>query len=162
MGAPPRLTAEQRERIYALKEKGKSGAETARLCALGFEDLPPFKVTGQRCNDVWRKMARERDTLYGFNFKRGPMDEGIRRLARIGIIIADREMERQDRNQKRGQLNGNQLSALAGALKRLHMLARDIEAEPPDSSQNGAEGVSGATEDDWMAGMLSDEEPAEP
>jgi len=163
MASPPKLSPEQRERIYTLKSKGLSGRATAELCEGGFEDLPPFKVTGQWCNDLWHKMAKERDELYGRKLNRLPADEAISVLARRLVVIADRETDRLERSQRKGRMNGNQLTALAAAIRRLYGLLKDVDrADAGEEPENGQGSAQGQADDEWIAGMLSDEAPKPP
>jgi hypothetical protein len=118
----PRLSPSQRFAIYQLKADGKSGREVSELCARGYKELAPFKVSESRANEVAREVADERGELYNSDLAKLPAHEVTEKLSKRLLSIADRETERLDKAQRGGKLNAAQLGQLAGAVSRLHDL----------------------------------------
>ncbi len=143
----PNLTPIQREAIYALKRKGKSGEEIRRVCARGTEvdgqAVPPFSVSGQHANTVARRLGAERGELYTSAIGNLEDGEALDALTARLIATAEREIQRQEQLQKRGRLDAAQVGKLATALAKLYGLAerKGETVRPPGGEVKAPEAV---------------------
>lgn len=130
----PSLTPSQRETIYALRKKGKSGEAIRRLCAQGVDDQPPFSVSAQHALTVSRRIGAERGELYASAIGNMEDAEALDALTARLIATAEREIQRQEQLQKRGRVDAAQVGKLAAALEKLYRLAeRKAETVRPPS-----------------------------
>lgn len=138
--SPDRLTPAQKDAIYDLKHKGKSGAEVKRIVSMGYEDVDPFRVSVAHANETYRLMAEQRGELYTTQITGLSTDAAIDKLQARLLRLAEREIAKQETKHARGKTDAAQLGKLAGALERIHKLseARAVPARPGADKQDGA------------------------
>lgn len=155
-----KLSAAQREAIYDLKKKGKTGRVIRDALKAGYsptgdevDRLDPVNLSISECNRIAKRLMDERDELFSSRVRDKPPHEGLTILAKRLIIIAERETVRLEAAVKRGQLDSNKLARLATAMVRLYGLLERAEgqADPDEPTDNG-----GDTETDAQRSAFAD------
>lgn len=147
--SPDRLTPAQKDAIYDLKHKGKSGREVVALVGAGHAGLDPFTVSVAHANETYRLMAEQRGELYATQIGGLPTDGALDKLQARLLRLAEREIARQETRQRGGKLDAAQVGRLAGALERIHKLseARAVPAPPTKGERDKQSDADGADAD---------------
>lgn len=158
-----RLSAEQKEAIYELRKAGCTGPQIQKKCAQGYkprgsdEALPPFSVTPAYALDISRRMMAEREELYAPRNIDGLTKESLQNMAGRLVLIAEREIARQDRLQKQGKLKAAAVAGLVDAIARLQRLYEKLGEPPTEGGEASSEDDAGEQKPpDWVGDWLAD------
>jgi hypothetical protein len=125
-----RYTEAQREAIYKLKRRGKTGSQIARACAQGTHGLEGFEVGRDIANRIARQERAQREPS---PLAQGDLPEAMRIVVQRAITIAEAWFEKQ--RYARGKMDTMGFRRMSASLIDLQKLLAQL---PPDApSANG-------------------------
>lgn len=165
-----KLSSAQREAIYDLKKKGKTGRAIREELKAGYsptgeevDRLDPANLSISECNRIAKRLMDERDELFSSRVRDKPPNEGLMILSKRLIVIAERETVRLESAVKRGHLDANKLGKLSSALVRMYGLLERSEghADPDEPTGQGEDAGAEAVPSSFADTLVRDEDPVE-
>lgn len=144
---PRRLKEHERDRVYELGKTGMTSALIAAACAESDDFHKGFKISASHVRTVLRRERAKRGELYRPEVSHLPALEALPALLGRLVETAEREVERLEQLQERGRLDAKRVTDLAGALDRLHRLAKRMDEDPPPPAPGGEAKAADAVPD---------------